>query len=50
MSCTLKSKEAFELCVRVGMGRMTDDAFSLELPSVERAQQTQKTATITKKN
>lgn len=30
--------------VRVGMGRMTDDAFNLELPSVGCAQQTQKTS------
>lgn len=43
MSCTLESKEASELYVRVGTGRMTDDAFNLELPSVEYAQQTQKT-------
>lgn len=49
MSCTLERKEAFELYVRVGMGKMTDDAFNLELPSVESAPQTQKTAT-TKRN
>lgn len=32
------------------MGRMTDDAVSLELPSVECAQQTQKTVTTTTKS
>lgn len=40
MSCTLESKAAVELFVRVGTGRMTDDAFNLELPSVECAQKT----------
>lgn len=49
MSCTLERKEGFKLYVRVGIGRMTDDAFDLELPSVECAQQTQNTAT-TKRN
>lgn len=50
MSCTLESKEASKLCVRVGMGRMTDDAVNLELPSVGCAQQTQKTSPPTKWN
>lgn len=43
-SCMLKPLEA-TAC----MGRMTDDAFISELPSVECVQQTQRTAT-TKKN
>lgn len=47
VSCALERKEVFKLYVRVGMGRMTDDAFNLELPSVECAQQIQKTETIT---
>lgn len=42
-----EGKEALELYVRVGMGSKTEDAFGLELPSVECAQQIQKTETIT---